>query len=177
MYHITGFTKAEITRLCAGIEAREFSPRVRRWPPVLGLRNAVTVTSTYLRGNRVHAEIAEHYGVWQPAISRAVSAITPLRHRAGHCELQNLADHAHPLPPTPSNIPRNHLSRSRHALLRSRLNNPQCPTMLIAGSGRGSRVRTVRARSTGTLRSAPCNRTPPVVHADVPGGAAWESTR
>ena len=27
----------------------------------------------------------------------------------------------------PSNIPRNHLSRSRPAFLRNRLNNPQCP--------------------------------------------------
>jgi len=39
MYHTTGFTKAEITELCARIEARELSPRVRRWPPILGLRN------------------------------------------------------------------------------------------------------------------------------------------
>jgi hypothetical protein len=31
MYHTTGFTKAEITELCARIEARELSPRMRRW--------------------------------------------------------------------------------------------------------------------------------------------------
>src|ERR1700704_2749101 len=55
MYHTTGFTKAEITELCARIEARELSPRMRRWPPVLGLRNALTVTLTYLRRNRVQA--------------------------------------------------------------------------------------------------------------------------
>jgi len=78
MYHTTGFTKAEITELCARIEARELSPRMRRWPPVLGLRNALTVTLTYLRRNRVQAEIAESYGVSQPTISRAISAITPL---------------------------------------------------------------------------------------------------
>src|SRR3984893_6899854 len=78
MYHTTGFTKAEITELCARIEARELSPRVRRWPPILGLRNALTVTLTYLRRNRVQAEIAENYGVSQPTISRAISAITPL---------------------------------------------------------------------------------------------------
>jgi len=77
-YHTTGFTKAEITGLCARIEARELSPRMRRWPPVLGLRNALTVTLTYLRRNRVQAEIAENYGVSQPTISRAISAITPL---------------------------------------------------------------------------------------------------
>jgi hypothetical protein len=78
MYHTTGFTKAEIAELCARIEARELSPRMRRWPPVLGLRNALTVTLTYLRRNRVQAEIAENYGVSQPTISRAISAITPL---------------------------------------------------------------------------------------------------
>ena len=78
MYRTTGFTKAEITELCARIETRELSPRMRRWPPVLGLRNALTVTLTYLRRNRVQAEIAENYGVSQPTISRAISAITPL---------------------------------------------------------------------------------------------------
>jgi Helix-turn-helix of DDE superfamily endonuclease len=78
MYHTTGFTKAQITELCARIEARELSPRVRRWPPIPGLRNALTVTLTYLRRNRVQAEIAENYGVSQPTISRAISAITPL---------------------------------------------------------------------------------------------------
>jgi hypothetical protein len=78
MYHTIGFTRAEITELCARIEARELSPRVRRWPPILGLRNALTVTLTYLRGNRVQAEIAENYGVSQPTISRAISAVTPL---------------------------------------------------------------------------------------------------
>ena len=78
MYHTTGFTRAEVTELCARIEARELSPRMRRWPPILGLRNALTVTLTYLRRNRVQAEIAENYGVSQPTISRAISAITPL---------------------------------------------------------------------------------------------------
>ena len=77
MYHSTGFTTAEVTELGARIEARGLSPRMRRWPPVIGLRNALTVTLTYLRRNRVQAEIAEHYGVAQPAISRAVSAIAP----------------------------------------------------------------------------------------------------
>src|SRR6266487_3925049 len=78
MYHTTGFTKAEITELCARIEARELSPRMRRWPPKLGVRNALTATLTYMRRNRVQAEIAENYGVSQPTISRAISAITPL---------------------------------------------------------------------------------------------------
>ena len=78
MYHTTGFTKAEIAEVCARIEARELSPRMRRWPPILGLRNALTVTLTYMRRNRVQAEIAENYGVSQPTISRAISAMTPL---------------------------------------------------------------------------------------------------
>jgi hypothetical protein len=78
MYHTTGFTKAGITGLCARIEARELPPRTRRWPPVPGLRNALTVALTYLRRNRVQAEIAENYGVSQPTISRAISALTPL---------------------------------------------------------------------------------------------------
>src|SRR6059058_4827148 len=78
MYHTTGFTKAEITELCARIETRDLAPGMRKWPPVLGLRNALTATLTYLRRNRVQAEIAANYGVLQPTISRAISAITPL---------------------------------------------------------------------------------------------------
>lgn len=78
MYYTTGFTKAEITELCARIETRELAPGMRRWPPIPGLRNALTATLTYLRRNRVQAEIAGNYGVSQPTISRAISAITPL---------------------------------------------------------------------------------------------------
>ena len=44
----------------------------------LGLRNALIATLTYLRRNRVQAEIVENYGVSQPTMSRAISAITPL---------------------------------------------------------------------------------------------------
>jgi len=78
MYNTTGFTKVEITELCARIEARKLAPGMRRWPPILGLHGALTVTLTYLRRNRVQAEIAESYGVSQPTISRAISAMTPL---------------------------------------------------------------------------------------------------
>ncbi|HXZ77104.1 MAG TPA: hypothetical protein VEH31_40415, partial [Streptosporangiaceae bacterium] len=49
MYHTTGFTKAQITELCERIEARELAPGMRRWPPKLGLRNALTVALTYMR--------------------------------------------------------------------------------------------------------------------------------
>jgi hypothetical protein len=76
MYHTTGFTKAEITELCARIEARELPPRMRRWPPILGLRNALTVTLTYLRRNRVQAEIAENYASRSPR-SAALSRQSP----------------------------------------------------------------------------------------------------
>ena len=40
------------------------------------------VVTAYLRRNRVQAELAETYGVSQPTISRAISAITPLQARA-----------------------------------------------------------------------------------------------
>jgi DDE superfamily endonuclease/Helix-turn-helix of DDE superfamily endonuclease len=78
MYHTTGLTKAQVADLCAKIEAKGVKPGMRRWPPILGLRKALTVTLTYLRRNRVQEEIAEDYGVSQPTISRAISAITPL---------------------------------------------------------------------------------------------------
>ena len=78
MYHTTGLTKAQIAELRAKIAAREIKPGMRRWPPILGLEGALTVTLTYMRRNRVQQEIAEDYGVSQPTISRAISAITPL---------------------------------------------------------------------------------------------------
>jgi hypothetical protein len=78
MYHTTGFTKAEVTELCARIEARELSPRMRRWPPILELRNTLTAVLTYVRRNQVQAEIAGNYGVSQPTINRAISTISPL---------------------------------------------------------------------------------------------------
>jgi len=42
------------------------------------LGGALTVTLTYMRRNRVQQEMAQAYGVSQPTISRAISAITPL---------------------------------------------------------------------------------------------------
>ncbi len=47
-----------------------------RWPPVLGLLKSIVVTLTYLRRNRVQAEIGEPFGVSQPTVSRAVTALT-----------------------------------------------------------------------------------------------------
>ena len=51
----------------------------------------------------------------------------PLRHRAGHRQLQDLADHAHRLPPAAGNIRRNHLNSHRATLLHVAVNNPHCP--------------------------------------------------
>ena len=78
MYHTTGLTRAGIEELCERIGRVKLSPGMRRWPPVLGLRNSVTITLAYLRRNRVQAELGEDYGVSQPTVSRAVSAVTPL---------------------------------------------------------------------------------------------------
>lgn len=78
MYHTTGFTKAQITELCALIhEAREH-PDLPPWPPILGLYNSTVVALTYLRRHRVQAEIAETFDVSQPTISRGVTALIPL---------------------------------------------------------------------------------------------------
>jgi len=50
----------------------------RSWPPILGLFRSVVVALTYLRRNRVQAELAETYMVSQSTISRAVTGVTPL---------------------------------------------------------------------------------------------------
>jgi hypothetical protein len=67
--------------LCARVhavnEAAAESEKVI-WPPILGLFTSVVVTLTYLRRNRIQAEIGESYGVSQSTISRAVTALTPL---------------------------------------------------------------------------------------------------
>jgi DDE superfamily endonuclease/Helix-turn-helix of DDE superfamily endonuclease len=76
MYHTTGFTKDQIVELCALIYAAKTEELAVVWPPVLGLFNSVVVTLTYLRRNRVQAEIGEAFGVSQPTISRAVTALT-----------------------------------------------------------------------------------------------------
>jgi hypothetical protein len=53
----------------------------RPWPPILGLFNSVVIALTYLRRNRIQAELAETYKVSQPTISRAVTGMTPLIER------------------------------------------------------------------------------------------------
>jgi hypothetical protein len=86
MYHTTGFSHGEIVDLCILVNSAERVPGALKWPPVLGLFKSVTVTLTYMRHNRTQAEIGESFGVSQPTISRAISAMTPFL-------AQVLADH------------------------------------------------------------------------------------
>src|ERR1022692_1400746 len=77
MYHTTGFSRERIVDLCAMIHSETMGER-RAWPPILGLFNSVVVALTYMRRNRVQAELAATYEVSQPTISRAITAITPV---------------------------------------------------------------------------------------------------
>src|ERR1017187_9504316 len=77
MYFATGFSRESIVDLCAMIQAETRGDR-QPWPPILGLFKSVTVALTYMRRNRVQAELAETYGVSQPTISRAITGVTPL---------------------------------------------------------------------------------------------------
>jgi DDE superfamily endonuclease len=76
MYSTTGLTRDQITELCVRINAAAAQGEEVSWPPILGLFNSVLIALTYLRRNRVQAEIAETYGVSQPTISRAVTGLT-----------------------------------------------------------------------------------------------------
>ena len=78
MYHTTGLHKDSITELCTMLKQVFDSTKDKKWPPSLGLFTCVVITLTYMRRNRVQAELAETYGTSQPTISRAISAITPL---------------------------------------------------------------------------------------------------
>jgi DDE superfamily endonuclease/Helix-turn-helix of DDE superfamily endonuclease len=78
MYHTTGLTREELTNLCVMIWQAAAEARNPAWPPCLGLYKSVLVTLTYLRRNRIQAEIAESFGVSQPTVSRAISSISPL---------------------------------------------------------------------------------------------------
>jgi hypothetical protein len=73
----TGFSRERIADLCAMIHS-ETTNEGRAWPPILGLFKSVVVALTYMRRNRVQAELAETYGVSQSTISRAVAGVTPL---------------------------------------------------------------------------------------------------
>ena len=77
MYCTTGFFKEDIVDICVMICAGDKGEK-RPWPPILGLYKSVVIALTYMRRNRIQAELAETFGVSQPTISRAVSTITPL---------------------------------------------------------------------------------------------------
>ena len=77
MYSTTGFSRESIVDLCAMIHAETTGDR-RPWPPILGLFKSVAVALTYMRRNRVQAELAETFGGSQPTISRAITGVTPL---------------------------------------------------------------------------------------------------
>src|SRR3981081_3321346 len=94
MYHTTGFSKDEITELCALVHAAGMSSGSDGYPPILSLFKSVVVTLTYLRRNHVQQELAEYYGVSQSTISRAITAITP-----------ELARLMHPFTPTAEELP------------------------------------------------------------------------
>ena len=76
MYHTTGFSRNQITDLCALVQQAAADDGKRFWPPILGLFKSVTVALTYMRRNRVQDELAETFGVSQPTISRAVTGLT-----------------------------------------------------------------------------------------------------
>jgi hypothetical protein len=78
VYRTTGLTEDQIIELCVLVNSANREGPAVGWPPILGLFKSVVVTLTYLRRNRVQAEIAESYGVSQPTISRAVTALTPV---------------------------------------------------------------------------------------------------
>lgn len=85
MYHTTGFTTDQVAELCAQVHAANevaAEPEKITWPPILGLFKSVVVALTYLRRNRVQAEIGEAFGVSQSTISRAITTMTPLLDKA-----------------------------------------------------------------------------------------------
>jgi DDE superfamily endonuclease len=82
MYNTTGFTRDEIVELCIMINAAELEPEMKPWPPILGLFKSTIIALTYMRRNRVQAEIAESFRVSQPTISRAIAAMTAIIKKA-----------------------------------------------------------------------------------------------
>ena len=59
MYHTTGLFRNQIEDLCAMVH-KEMVGKKATWPPILGLFKSVVVTLTYMRRNRVQAELAEN---------------------------------------------------------------------------------------------------------------------
>ena len=52
MYATTGFSKDEITDLCALIYTNEENCEIEPWPLSLGLFKSVVIARTYMRRNR-----------------------------------------------------------------------------------------------------------------------------
>ena len=71
------------------------SPADVKIPPILGILLALKATLKYLRRNRTQAGIADDYGVSQPTISRAITALTP----AIAAALEHLVPTADDVPP------------------------------------------------------------------------------
>ncbi len=78
MYHTTGLDRADIVDLAIRVQRHCSSIPGHSWPPRLGLYKSLVVALTYLRRNRVQAEIAETYGVSQSTVSRAITRLTPI---------------------------------------------------------------------------------------------------
>jgi DDE superfamily endonuclease len=79
--HTTGFTTDQIRDICALVRAESENLDEEPWPPILGLYRAIVVALTYMRRNRVQAEMAEAHAVSQSTISRAITGITPVLKR------------------------------------------------------------------------------------------------
>jgi hypothetical protein len=78
VYAAAGFRHEDIVEICAMIHRSISSPGEKTWPPSVGLFRSVAIALSYMRRNRVQAELAEAHGTSQPTISRAISRITPL---------------------------------------------------------------------------------------------------
>jgi hypothetical protein len=78
VYRTTGLSGVQFRDIGGRIEAASIEAGKELWPPILGFHRSLMVALTYLRRNRVQAEIAEAYGVSQSTISRAITVLTPL---------------------------------------------------------------------------------------------------
>src|SRR4051794_4573699 len=78
MYHTTGLARDDVIEVCGLVHAECLNTPGHTWPPILGLFKSIVVTLTYLRRNRVQAELAESFAVSQSTISRAIAGLTPV---------------------------------------------------------------------------------------------------
>ncbi len=78
MYHTTGLDRDQVRDLAVLVHRHCQTIPGHSWPPCLGLYRSLVVALTYLRRNRVQAEIAEMFGVSQSTVSRAITRLTPI---------------------------------------------------------------------------------------------------